>query len=266
MLKVQKRLQMKNYSSQHLDVSHDQTRLTLCFNRPEVRNAIDLEIATDLLRLIRQAGQDSSVRMIILSGNGGVFSAGANLKKMSESPRIQRVVSRITTLLHEVITHLFAGEKFTIASIPGYVGGVSLGLALACDLRIASSSAIFQVATTKIGLVANGGSTFFLPRLVGLGRAHRILFLGERIEADEGQRIGLINEVVPPEQLPQRTRELADQILSGPVPTLTRLKKVVHAGLTSELRRQLSREKAEITWSSTTRDFTQRMKDFLGRK
>ena len=240
--------------------------LWITLNRPEVKNAFTLEMAEELLAAIRQGMRERSVAVIVLSGKGEIFSAGGDIKKMGETKNRRGFFLKISKLVNQAVLEMRNGTKPVLAAIPGYVGGIALGAVLGTDLRIAATTAQFNAATIRLGLVANGGATWFLPRLVGLAKATEILLLGEILSADEALKIGLINRVVTPELLETETQKIAERLAAGPKQALARLKKILQQSLTATLPAQLERERQAIAWSATTEDFQEGMRAFLEKR
>lgn len=235
-------------------------------NRPEVKNAFNLEMAQELLKAVRMGLRDKGAKVLVLTGSGDVFSAGGDIQLMSRAKNAKEFFLKISRDLHQAVKEMRNGSKPVLGSIPGYVGGAALGLALSTDLRIASTQARFNAATIRLGLVANGGATYLLPRLVGLARASEILLLGEIVSAEEALKIGLINRVVSPDRLEAEVQEWAERLAQGPQKALGRLKKVLQQGLDSTLSAQLERERQAIAWSSTTTDFKEGISAFLEKR
>lgn len=250
----------------HIQIEPRGPVLWIFFNRPEVKNAIDLATAQEFLAAVRKGLKDKKTAVLVLSGRGGVFSSGGHIKKMSETRDLKNFFLKISKTIHTAVLDMRNGEKPILAAIPGYVGGIALGITFSTDLRIASTDAQFSAATTRLGLVANGGTTYFLPRMVGLARAGEILMTGKTLSANESLRLGLVNRVVPPNELERTTQEIAEGLAAGPRKALARLKKVLQASLSSTLAAQLERERQSIAWSATTRDFKEGMSAFLQKR
>ena len=239
--------------------------LWIWLNRPEVKNAFTLEMAEDFLQAVQMGMKDKTVSVLVLSGRGGVWSAGGDIKKMSETQNLKKFFLQISRTVNRVLLEIRNGKP-VLAAIPGYVGGIAFGAVLAADLRIASSTAQFNAATIRLGLVANGGATYFLPRLVGLGRATEILLLGDILSAEQALQVGLVGRVVPPESLERETQSTAERLAAGPQQALRRLKKTLQVGLHSSLATQLERECQAIAWSASTEDFQEGMRAFLEKR
>lgn len=255
---------MKNLM--HLLIEKRGPALWIFLNRPEVKNAFSLDMATELFSAIKAGMRDREAAVLVLSGKGDSFSAGGDIKKMSETKNLKKFFLDISKVVHAAVLEMRRGDKPVLAAIPGYVGGIAFGAVLGTDLRIASTNAQFNAATIRLGLVANGGATYYLPRMAGLARASEILLLGEILSADEALKIGLINRVVSQDQLEKETQAIAERLAAGPRKALARLKKTLNASLTSTLSAQLERERQAIAWSATTGDFQEGIKAFLEKR
>lgn len=254
---------------EHLSVERRGPALWIYLNRPEVKNALTLSMAAEFLQAVRLALKDREAAVIVLSGKGESLSAGGDIKKMSETPTSKALKGfflKISKVIHTAVEEMRRSEKPFLAAVPGFVGGIAFGMVLGTDLRIASSRAQFCAATIRLGLVANGSATWHLPRMVGLARASELLFLGDAVSAEEALRWGLINRVVPPEQLEAETQDFALHLASAPRKAIGRLKKILNASLTSTLPAQLERERQAIAWSATTDDFREGITAFLEKR
>jgi 2-(1,2-epoxy-1,2-dihydrophenyl)acetyl-CoA isomerase len=197
---------------------------TITLNRPDALNALTPEMNDRLPELIDQAEGDDAVRVIVLTGAGRAFSAGADLKTMAQPDRLGRnaVVGRQRTLHGaRVVQRMMSREKPMIAAVNGVVAGMACSFVLACDFALASDSARFIFGFVKIGFVPDCGSTYLLPRRVGLANAQRLALTAEPVAAADALRLGLVTEVVPADQLATRTRAVAAQI-AAQAPTAVR--------------------------------------------
>ncbi|MDQ4105768.1 MAG: enoyl-CoA hydratase-related protein, partial [Actinomycetota bacterium] len=203
----------------------DGSTATVSLNRPEVLNAFDGRMHEDLRDALDAAAEDEEVRAIVLRGEGRGFSAGADLGEMVEdgdgAPDLGQYLRETYSRL---VRRMVGIEKPIIASLHGPVYGAGVGIALACDLRVAAESAKFSVAFIRIGLMPDAGVSFFLPRVVGLGRAMEMSLLGEAVNAEEAYRIGLVNKVVAEEELADETAALAGRLAALPTRALGRTK------------------------------------------
>src|SRR5919197_1535325 len=172
------------------------------FNRPESMNAINRQMTREIIEACKQCEEDSAIRIAVFTGAGEkAFSAGMDLKERSETSFsfIERRLQKLTATIHTQARAVAAMTKPTLAAIRGYCLGGGLELALACDLRIAADDAKLGLMEVRRGIIPGAGGTQRLARLVGKGHALRIALTGEPIDAQEAYRIGLVNEVVPPE-------------------------------------------------------------------
>src|SRR3712207_354284 len=176
--------------------------------------------------------EDDEVRCIVLRGEGRGFSAGADLVEVIEgddSPEGPDLGEYLRETYSRLVTRMVQTEKPVVAVLRGPVYGAGLGIALACDLRLAAESAKFSVAFVRIGLMPDAGVSFFLPRVVGLGRAMQMSMLGEVVDAEEAYRIGLVNKVVPHEKFEEETTALAGRLAALPTRALGRIKQTLYA-------------------------------------
>jgi enoyl-CoA hydratase len=177
-------------------------------HRPEVRNAINLEMVEDLHRALEALARDPATRVLVLTGEGRAFASGADLREILKRRPLDALRGINSTLFLRI-------EEFpvpTIAAVNGYALGGGCELALACDLRIAAQSARFGQPEAGLGILPAAGATYRLPRLVGWGRARELVFTGRLVDADEALAIGLVNRVVPDHRLVDEARALAAAI------------------------------------------------------
>lgn len=188
---------------------------TITFNRPEVRNALNAETWLEIQRAIEAASVDESVQVLIFTGSGDeAFAAGADVNWLRARSMLETMEGRI----QKVSLSLEEMLKPSIAALNGFTIGGGCELAMACDLRIASEKARLGQPEVKLGILPGGGGTQRLTRLVGVAKAKELIFTGEMIDAHEAERIGLVNRVVPHEQLMSTTRDLAQKIIRrGPL-------------------------------------------------
>lgn len=191
---------------------------TLTLNRPAAFNSFDLDLKSALLAALHQSAQDESVRALVITGAGRAFCAGQDLKQHLELVKANdpRLATTVRDFYNVAITLVTGMAKPVIAAVNGTAAGAGAALAYACDLRICSSTANFSMAFAGVGLSADSGASFTLPRLVGAGRASRMMLLGERVGAEEALRIGMVDEVVPPAELMSRVAVLAGILADGP--------------------------------------------------
>lgn len=217
---------------------------TLTLNRPDVLNALSNELARDLLNALQEAAADDRVRALIVTGAGRAFCAGGDIAAMQQLLDAQDWASVRDLVGHggAVVTALQTMAKPTIAAVNGPAAGAGAGLALACDLRIASDSASFGIVFNRIGLVPDWGATYLLPRLVGSGKALELTLCGDMISAEEAARIGIFNRVVPAAQLLEVTREMAAALAAKPPLAVTLARRAICESFNMTLQEVLSLE------------------------
>ena len=242
--------------------------LKIILNDPKTRNAFSLDMAQELLKVVKQADKNPDIRCIILTGASPSFSAGGNIKLMAQTPRGKRekFFLDISKALHEVAMIFRQSHKIIIASINGPVSGVALGLALSSDLRLASSEATFNAGTTLIGLAPNGSSTYYLPRLIGMAKATEMLLTGKKVSAEEACSLGLINRVCTPDSLEKEAWDLATQISKGAPLAQAKIKQLLSTTWDKSLKNQLEDERQAIAWTSETDDFDEGIQAFLNKR
>jgi 2-(1,2-epoxy-1,2-dihydrophenyl)acetyl-CoA isomerase len=240
---------------------------TITMNRPERLNALDVRLGEELLQAFKESGADSEVRAIVLAGTGRAFSAGGDVKAFSETlddsvPYFEQLISR----LHSGIFEIRRSPKPVIAQVHGFASGAAMSLTMACDLVVAAESARFNIAYAGVGLSPDGGSTYFLPRLVGPRKALEVFFTGDSIDANEAARLGLVNLVVPDAELEKATRDLALRLARGPAFALAMTKELVNRSLAETLEAQLDNEQEFILRAVTTEDFKEGVRAFVEKR
>jgi 2-(1,2-epoxy-1,2-dihydrophenyl)acetyl-CoA isomerase len=216
----------------------------LTLNRPRAKNALDFALLSALAEGLTRAAQAPDVRAVVLTGNGGAFCSGADLK--SAMAEVQGNFGALDTAIdkyHAIIRAIVGAPKPVIAAVDGAAVGFGCDLALACDLRIVSTEAYFQEKFVKIGLMPDGGGTFWLPRLIGLARAMELMLTGEPVAAARALEMGLVNRVVTREALREEALGLARSLAKGPPLAFGEMKAAVRAGFGGTIDQALDREK-----------------------
>jgi 2-(1,2-epoxy-1,2-dihydrophenyl)acetyl-CoA isomerase len=203
-------------------------------NRPKQRNALDMPLREALAEAVPKLRDDPRIRAVVLTGAGGHFCAGGDVKNMRERSTAADGQARVG-LLNRAVLRLVNFPLPTIAMVDGYAVGAGSNLALCCDLIVASDRARFGELFCKIGLAVDGGGTWLLPRLVGMARAKELVFTGDIFDAAEALRIGLVNRVVHVADLASTTRELAEKIAAGPPLALRLDKQALNRAASSDL-------------------------------
>ncbi|MEI6417830.1 MAG: enoyl-CoA hydratase-related protein [Sphingomonadales bacterium] len=196
--------------------------LTLTLNRPAARNALSRAMLDELARLLAAAEADNEIGAIVITGAGGAFCAGGDVKGMAarnasgEPEPIDLAIARQRRSQRDTAGRLHAMPKPTIAAIPGPAAGAGLSLALACDLRVMADTAFMTSAFAKVGFSGDYGGTYFLTKLVGAAKAREIYLLSDRVDAAEALRLGLANRVVAADALAAEAHALALRLANGP--------------------------------------------------
>ena len=227
-----------------IKVTEDNGIVTVTLNRPDKLNALVGHMRRDLAEALEEAGSDPHVRVVVITGEGKAFCAGGDVQFMAEL--IERndaeEFARLLGAARRVILAIRQMTKPVIASIEGAAAGAGFNLALACDLRIASSAATFSQSFVKLGFHPDWGGSYFLPRIVPSNIACELFFLGETIDANTALRLGLINRVAAPEELATETRKLAERLREAPAVSIAAAKHAVYLGQHDSLEQMLQYE------------------------
>ncbi len=221
--------------SETLLVARDGAVATLTLNRPDVRNALDLVMRREMVEALDELDADAAVRVVVVTGAGGHFCAGGDVRSMRERRQTAAEGHARVQALNRLVLRLVDFPKPTIAMVDGFAVGAGCNLALGCDLVVASERAKFGEVFGRIGLVPDGGGSWLLPRLVGLARAKELVFTADVVDAAEAARIGLVNRVVAPDALASTTRALAERIAAGSPAVLRLAKHMLNRATVSDL-------------------------------
>jgi 2-(1,2-epoxy-1,2-dihydrophenyl)acetyl-CoA isomerase len=241
--------------------------VNIALNRPKKLNSFDSTMHEELYDALGEAAGDEEIRCIILRGEGRGFSAGADLAHIIEGTDGDPDLGEyLRTTYSRLVKRMVGTPKPIVAALHGPVYGAGVGLALACDLRVAAQSAKFSVAFIKIGLMPDAGVTFLLPRVVGLGRAMEMSMLGDAVDAEEAHRIGLVNKVVAEEALAEETRKLAEHLAAMPTVALGRIKHSLYASFETDLETALEGEVEGQTFCGYTQDHKEGVTAFFEKR
>jgi 2-(1,2-epoxy-1,2-dihydrophenyl)acetyl-CoA isomerase len=236
-------------------------RVTL--TRPEARNALSNEIADGLLLAAAEIERDRRVRAVIVAGEGPIFCAGGDLKAFAGGGGFS--ADRADTV-HDGLLGLHRSPAPVIASIQGAAIGYGLGLACACDIRLAAAGTRFQAGFTGIGLSPDSTTSYFLPRLLGPSVAARLMLTNLPLDAEEARTLGFVASVHPPEQLETASMELAERIARMPSGALRRAKLLLQASLGQSAEEQVAMEVGFILESFATDDFREGVTAFVEKR
>ena len=217
-------------------------------NRPEARNALNLEVRKLLARYLAECGEDTATRAIVLTGNDKSFAAGADIKEMADAGTIEMLQRGV----HKLWRAIAGCPKPVIAAVSGYALGGGCELAMTCDIIVAGESARFGQPEVNIGIIPGGGATQRLPRAIGKYKAMKYILTGELFSAREALDMGLASEVVPDPEVEGRAIDLARQIAALPPLAVQFAKEAVLAGMDAPLTSALALEakSAQILFSS----------------
>jgi 2-(1,2-epoxy-1,2-dihydrophenyl)acetyl-CoA isomerase len=237
----------------------------LTFNRPDKLNALTLVGREEITQVFEQIRDDEKIRVLVITGAGGAFCAGADVGRLKKDVIITSEERSQKHFLRPIGFHgraLANIGKPTIAAVNGVAAGVGVSLALICDIRMASENARFAFSFVKRGLSPDTGSSYFLSRLIGLGRAFELMYTGDTIDAREADRIGLVNRVVPADTLIDETMALARKIAKGPPITLQLIKRAVLRGLDNPMDEQFFFETYANQVAHETEDYKEGVASF----
>lgn len=216
---------------------------TITLNRPRQLNALNEQMILEVLDAVKKAVGDEEVKVLIITGAGRAFCFGADISAFQQGAAPSPPLAfNLLPKAQEIIRTLVSMPKPTMAALNGFATGLGLDIALACDLRVAAERAKLGEAFITMGLVPDGGGTYFLPRLVGLAKAAELIFTGEAISANEAEKIGLINRVVPIQDLEKHVRELALKLAKSPSPALALAKRLLWKNLQANIEEALLAE------------------------
>jgi 2-(1,2-epoxy-1,2-dihydrophenyl)acetyl-CoA isomerase len=261
--------------SPHILAQVDANIATITFNRPERRNAVGPEMLHALEVALDAADRDDAVRAVVLTGAGGAFCAGGDVKGMSEGfggerggagSGIDAQIAWQRRNQRNTAGRIYTMPKPVIASIPGAAAGAGLSFALACDLRIASENAVFTTAFARVGFSGDYGGSYFLTQVVGSAKARELYLLSDRVDAKEAERLGLVHQVVPPDALEDRTRALAERLASGPTVAYRYMKENLNRAVGGDLFECLDLEATHHIHSGQTRDHKAAVRAFVEKR
>jgi 2-(1,2-epoxy-1,2-dihydrophenyl)acetyl-CoA isomerase len=256
-----------------LVVENKENIQTIRFNRPNQMNAANICLTDELLNALVAADRDDNIRVVVITGTGNAFSAGIDIPEAVG--RIETKQPILSSMDHLVTSQASVQwipfiirqmKKPVIAAINGPALGFGFSIALACDIRIASDSAQMGAPFVRVGLTPEFGSSYNLPRLVGLGKACELIFTGDMISAVESKAIGLVNEVVPAAEFEQYTYKMAKKISQSPLLALQLAKRSIYQGMDTDFVSQLQLEALALGICSQSEDHLEALKAFLEKR
>lgn len=242
---------------------------TITMMRTNQLNALNDQLSKELAEALDGAASDDAVRCVVIAGSGRAFSSGADLAQLEPAYRAGEKLDLAIWLrerYHKIVEPIVTMDKPVVASINGIAAGAGCSIALACDFRIASDKSKFFQAFIKVGLVADSGANYFLPRLVGFAKAMELAMLGDIIDAAEAQRIGLVTKVVPHDELDKEVTAFAQQLAAGPTKAYGACKRALHFGARNDLPSTLEVEAELQSVMGMTADHREGVMAFLEKR
>jgi len=236
---------------------------TITINRPAARNALTAETKVALLAALRDCTTDAAVRAVILTGAGQAFCSGQDLREHADLLASATALDTVRQHYNPIIETIVGMPKPVIAALPGVAAGAGAGLAFACDFRVAAERASFLLAFARVGLGADSGTSWTLPRLVGSARATDLLMLAEPIDSATALRLGLLTSVVPDDEVRAAAAALAERLAAGPTLAFAAIKEGLLYSSGHSLRESLAKEADLQTRLGETTDHQAATKAFL---
>lgn len=250
---------------QYLNYVVDAGVCTITLNRPEVYNALNDGITFELQDAFKQASRDAQVRVVVLTGEGKAFCSGQDLKASQEAGK-RSFIDSLHKRYNPIIRAINEMPKPVIARVNGVAAGAGCSLALACDLIIAAEDAQFIEVFINIGLVPDSGSSYFLPRTVGMPRAFELATMGTRLRAAEAAAMGLINKAVPADELNGEVGKYTAYYATAPTRAIALIKKMLRKGMTSSLEEVLDYESYCQEIAGNSSDYKEGVTAFLEKR
>lgn len=254
-----------------LDVTIENGIATLTMNRPKARNALSTEMRAMLTDTLHDLEHDTAIRCVVLTGEGDHFMAGGDVKGMFESfnQTPEEIRKNFVLRIHDLHPIMFAMQRMAkpvIASVRGAAAGAGVSLALACDLVICSDDAFFTLAYCNIGTSPDGSSTYQLPRTMGIKKAMEMTLLGDRYTAEQSLEMGLVNWVVPGDELEAETKKLAERLAQGPTFVYGKAKQLLYKSVERQLESQLQAEGEAFAECASRQDFKEGVTAFVEKR
>jgi 2-(1,2-epoxy-1,2-dihydrophenyl)acetyl-CoA isomerase len=237
----------------------------ITLNRPDKFNSFNREMPLLLQQLLDDCAADDAIRCIYITGAGKGFCAGQDLAEVVDpnGPGMQKI---LVEHYNPIISRLRSISKPIVAAVNGVAAGAGANLALACDIVVASESASFIQAFSKIGLIPDSGGTYHLPKLIGFQRASALMMLGDKVPAIEALQMGMLYKIFPADTFIPESKKLAQQLAQMPTKALGYIKEALNASLTSDLQQQLATEDKLQQQAASTNDFKEGVASFLEKR
>jgi 2-(1,2-epoxy-1,2-dihydrophenyl)acetyl-CoA isomerase len=252
-------------SYQFLKYSLEAGVATITLNRPEVYNALNDEITYEFQAALKEVAKDNTVRVVVLTGEGKAFCSGQDLKTSSGDQK-RSFLQSLHKRYNPIISAMRSLPKPIVCRLNGVAAGAGCSLALACDIIVAAEEATLIEVFINIGLVPDSGSSYFLPRLIGMAKAFEMCSMGTRIKATEAAGMGLINKAVPAEQLDAAVKTYTDYFANAPTKSIGLIKKMLAKSATSTLDEMLAYEAYCQEIAGSSHDYKEGVAAFLEKR
>lgn len=242
---------------------------TITLNRPDKLNAFNDALTKELTDALKAAEKDKDTRVIVITGEGRAFSSGQDLGDLKEKyvpGYVPHLGADLRKRYNPIIKRIREMEKPVIAAVNGVAAGAGCSLALACDMRIASKESQFIEVFINVGLIPDSGSTYTLPRLVGLCKAFELCTLGSKVDAEEAARLGIVNMIVEAEQLTETTNKIAGKLANLPGKAIALTKRLLNQSFDNDLVQQLEAEAFAQETAGQTKDHFEGVTAFLDKR
>lgn len=250
---------------QYLKYQVDNGVATITLNRPEVYNALNDEITFEFQDALKATAKDEKVRVIVITGEGKAFCSGQDLKAASGDQK-RSFLQSLNKRYNPIISAMRSLPKPIVCRLNGVAAGAGCSLALACDIIVASEDATLIEVFINIGLVPDSGSSYFLPRLVGMAKAFEMCSMGSRVKASEAAAIGLVNKCVPADQLDATVKTYTDYFATAPTRSIGLIKKMLSKSATSTLEQMLEYEAYCQEIAGSSHDYKEGVSAFLEKR
>lgn len=247
-----------------LKIENNVAYITL--NRPEVFNSFNREMALQLQSVLDDCGSNNTIRAIVLTGNGKAFCAGQDLKEVTDpnlNPGFKKILEEH---YNPIITRIRTIKKPIIGAINGVAAGAGANIALACDIVVAHEKVSFIQAFSLIGLIPDSAGTYFLPRLIGFQKAQALAMLGDKISAEEAERLGMIYKMIPLESFDDEVQKLALKLANMPTKALGMIKELFNKSMSNTLEVQLALESKLQIEAAQSEDYKEGVAAFIEKR
>jgi len=251
--------------SNTLEIIQKQNLGIITFNRPDVFNSFNKELALAVQEALKSFSKNDEIRAIMLTGNGKAFCAGQDLQEAISDNGLE-IEQIVDEHYNPIIKQIRSIEKPIIAAVNGVAAGAGANIALACDVCVATESSAFIQAFSKIGLVPDSGGTFFLPRIIGFGKASALMMLGDKVAAEDAESLGMIYKVLPDDSFADEAEKIAQTLANMPTKGLAYTKHLLNQSFINDLDHQLELEKEYQFKSTQTHDYQEGVNAFIEKR